>query len=195
MHSARAALRHLDQSVDAQIAFARPAPARSRCASSHSRTCSALRVGLRIDRDGAQAEPLGGAGDAAGDLAAIGDQDGFEHRRARLRLKPILTRGQRGRLLAALRRRPLRRRRHGGRGPRLAVCAALRVGRLLRQRRLGIHDADRRDRGGGGESRIRFADVALPARLGRAGDRRGGAAAAPPPPARSWARLGSRPPA
>ena len=36
-------------------------------------------VGRRIDRDGAQAEPLGGAGDAAGDFAAIGDQDGFEH--------------------------------------------------------------------------------------------------------------------
>src|SRR5579864_6145456 len=36
-------------------------------------------VGLRIDRDGAQAEALGGARDAAGDLAAIGDQDGAEH--------------------------------------------------------------------------------------------------------------------
>ena len=36
-------------------------------------------VSLRIDRDGAQAQPLRGAGNAAGNLAAIGDQDGFEH--------------------------------------------------------------------------------------------------------------------
>jgi hypothetical protein len=38
-----------------------------------------VRVGLRIDRDGAQAQSFGGAGDAASDFAAIGDQDGFEH--------------------------------------------------------------------------------------------------------------------
>src|SRR5580704_3573173 len=36
-------------------------------------------VGLRIDRDGAQAEALGSARDAAGDHAAIGDQNGAEH--------------------------------------------------------------------------------------------------------------------
>ncbi len=36
-------------------------------------------VGLGIDGDGAQAHATGGAEDAAGDLAAIGDQDGFEH--------------------------------------------------------------------------------------------------------------------
>ena len=41
-----------------------------------------VRVGLGIDRDGAQAEPLRGARDAAGDLAAIGDQDGREHGQA-----------------------------------------------------------------------------------------------------------------
>ena len=36
-------------------------------------------VGLGIDGDGAQAHAAGGAEHAAGDLAAIGDQDGFEH--------------------------------------------------------------------------------------------------------------------
>src|SRR5260221_6846722 len=36
-------------------------------------------VSFRIDRDGAQAHPLCGASNAAGDLAAIGDEDGFEH--------------------------------------------------------------------------------------------------------------------
>ena len=36
-------------------------------------------VGLRIDRDDAQPEALGGARDAHGDLAAIGDEDGREH--------------------------------------------------------------------------------------------------------------------
>jgi hypothetical protein len=38
-----------------------------------------LRVCLGIDGDGAQAHALGGAEDATGDLAAIGDQDGCEH--------------------------------------------------------------------------------------------------------------------
>ena len=38
-------------------------------------------VGLGIDGDGAQAHAAGGAEHAAGDLAAIGDQDGFEHAR------------------------------------------------------------------------------------------------------------------
>jgi hypothetical protein len=36
-------------------------------------------VGLGIDGDRAQAEPAGGADDAAGDFAAIGDQDALEH--------------------------------------------------------------------------------------------------------------------
>ena len=42
-------------------------------------------VGVGIDRDRAQAHAPGGADDAAGDLAAIGDEDGFEHRRSRSR--------------------------------------------------------------------------------------------------------------
>jgi hypothetical protein len=36
-------------------------------------------IGLRIDRNGAQPETACGARNAAGDLATIGDQDGFEH--------------------------------------------------------------------------------------------------------------------
>ena len=35
-----------------------------------------LRVGVRIDRDGADAEAPRGADDPAGDLAAIGDEEG-----------------------------------------------------------------------------------------------------------------------
>ena len=38
-----------------------------------------LGVGVGIDRDRADAEPAGGADDAAGDLAAVGDQDLGEH--------------------------------------------------------------------------------------------------------------------
>ena len=38
-----------------------------------------LRIGLGIDRDRADAHAAGGAEDATGDLATIGDQDGFEH--------------------------------------------------------------------------------------------------------------------
>jgi hypothetical protein len=38
------------------------------------------RFGLGMHRDDAQPHPPGGAGDAAGDLAAVGDEDGGEHR-------------------------------------------------------------------------------------------------------------------
>ena len=71
-----------DQRVDAQIAFGgrRRADAVRLVGKPHVQRAG---VGVGIDRDGAQAEPLGGAGDAAGDLAAIGDQDGFEHQWAR----------------------------------------------------------------------------------------------------------------
>ena len=37
-------------------------------------------VGIGINRDGLDAEPAGGLDDAAGDLAAIGNQDALEHR-------------------------------------------------------------------------------------------------------------------
>ena len=36
-------------------------------------------VGVRIDSDGADAEPARGADDPAGDFAAVGDQQGFDH--------------------------------------------------------------------------------------------------------------------
>ena len=38
-------------------------------------------VGVGVDGDGADAHPARGPGDAAGDLAAVGDQDLVEHRR------------------------------------------------------------------------------------------------------------------
>jgi hypothetical protein len=38
-----------------------------------------LRIGLRIDRDRAHPQPLGSTDDAAGDLAAVGNQDALEH--------------------------------------------------------------------------------------------------------------------
>ena len=38
-------------------------------------------VGAGVDGDGADAEPVAGADDAAGDFAAVGDEDGREHRR------------------------------------------------------------------------------------------------------------------
>ena len=67
-----------NQFVDAQIAVGRRRRTdRMRLVAKPHMQC--VRVGLGIDRDGAQAQPLGGAGDATGDFAAIGDQDGFEH--------------------------------------------------------------------------------------------------------------------
>ena len=72
-----------DQAVDAQIAVGgrRRADGMRLVGEPHMQR---VRVGFRIDRDGAQTQPLGGAGDAAGDFAAIGDQDGFEHERTRI---------------------------------------------------------------------------------------------------------------
>ena len=86
-------------------------------------------VGVRIDRDGAKPEPRGGARDPAGDLAAVGNQDGREHeptelapqgrivlaawrsaRGVRVRLRPL--RGGLGR--RDLRRRRRRRRQSAG---------------------------------------------------------------------------------
>src|SRR5262249_48468087 len=37
------------------------------------------RISRRVDSDGADAEVLGGTGDTAGNLAAIGNEDRFEH--------------------------------------------------------------------------------------------------------------------
>src|ERR1700722_18925274 len=71
-------LRHLDDPFDRKIAVARwrRTDAIRLVARSHVKR---LRVGFRIDRDRAQPKTLGGARDAAGDLAAIGDQDRTEH--------------------------------------------------------------------------------------------------------------------
>ena len=48
-------------------------------ARSATRTCGACRVGLRVDGERRDAELPAGARDAHRDLAAIGDQDPFEH--------------------------------------------------------------------------------------------------------------------
>ncbi len=71
-------LRGGDQSLTGKVAL------RRRCRADLDRLVGEadmqrVAVGLRIDRDHAQAEPPGAAGDAAGDLAAIGDEDGSEH--------------------------------------------------------------------------------------------------------------------
>ena len=71
--------RDLDDLLDRQIAFA-AGGGPIRCASSHGAHMQRAGVGLRIDRDHAQAELPRGARDAAGDLAAIGNQDGGKHR-------------------------------------------------------------------------------------------------------------------
>jgi len=51
-------------------------------------------VGLRIDGDRLNSHPAGGLDDAAGDLAAVGDQNSFEHVKDCLRSPiPTLARG------------------------------------------------------------------------------------------------------
>ena len=48
-------------------------------ASSAISTCKGVAVGLGIDGDRLDSHPSGGLDDAAGDLAAVGDQNAFEH--------------------------------------------------------------------------------------------------------------------
>ena len=69
---------HRDQFIDAQIAVGsgRGTDDVRLVAQPHVQGAGVRR---RIDRDGAQAEPPRCAGNAAGDFAAIGDQDGGEH--------------------------------------------------------------------------------------------------------------------
>ncbi len=67
--------RHLDQLLDDQIALARGRRADQMRLVGDARVQRAC-VGLGVDRDHAQAEPLCGARDANGDLAAVGNQDG-----------------------------------------------------------------------------------------------------------------------
>ena len=79
MDALRAGLaRNLDDAVDDQIAFGRRRRAdQMRLIALPYMQRSGVR--LRIDRDGAHPEPRGGARDPAGDLAAVGDQDGSKH--------------------------------------------------------------------------------------------------------------------
>ena len=66
--------------LDRQIAFARPAPRRSATASSASRQCGQLRSASVKTATVRIAHAPRRADDAAGDLAAIGDEEGAEHR-------------------------------------------------------------------------------------------------------------------
>src|SRR3546814_6653978 len=72
-------LRDFDDPFDAQIAFARScrADAIRFVGKPHMARTG---VGFGIDGDGANAEPAAGLDDAAGDFAAIGNQDFREHR-------------------------------------------------------------------------------------------------------------------
>ncbi len=68
----------LDNPVDAQIAVGRRRrPDQDRLVGLAHMQC--LRIGLGIDRDRRDPHPPCRADDAAGDLAAIGDQDLAEH--------------------------------------------------------------------------------------------------------------------
>ena len=76
MHGFRAALaRRLDHALDIEIAVARPRRSEQHGFIGHG-DMHGVAVGLGIDRDGTQAHCACGTDDAAGDLAAIGDQEG-----------------------------------------------------------------------------------------------------------------------
>ncbi len=79
MHSLGAARpRRVDDRGDVEIAVARRRrPDRPGLVGERDVQCPA--VGLGIDRDRGDPHPPRGADDAAGDLAAIGDQDLAEH--------------------------------------------------------------------------------------------------------------------
>ena len=74
MHGLGAGLsRRLDHAFDVEIAVARPRRSEQHGFIGH-RDMHRVAIGLGINRDRAQAHRLGGADHAAGDLAAIGDQ-------------------------------------------------------------------------------------------------------------------------
>ena len=79
MHRFRAGLAAgLDDPVDRKIAFGRRRrPDQNRLV--RHLDMERVAVGLGIDRDGRDPHPAGGLDDPAGDLAAIGDQNSFEH--------------------------------------------------------------------------------------------------------------------
>ena len=68
----------LEQALDAEIAFPRFGWA-DEVGLVANAPVQRGRVGGRINGDRAHAHPLGGAGDAASDFAAIGNENGFEH--------------------------------------------------------------------------------------------------------------------
>ena len=67
-------LRGLDDAFDVEIAVARPRGSQQHGGIGH-RDMHGVAVGLGINGDRAQAHGAGGADDAAGDLAAVGDQE------------------------------------------------------------------------------------------------------------------------
>ena len=69
----------LEDGVDPQIALARRRQADTVGLVGHLDVQRA-RVGIGVDGDGAHAQPPGSTNDAAGDLAAVGDEDLGEHR-------------------------------------------------------------------------------------------------------------------
>ena len=79
MHGFRAGLAAgLDDPVDHEIAFGgRRRPDQNRLVGHLD--MERVAVGLGIDRDGRDPHPAGRLDDPAGDLAAIGDQNSFEH--------------------------------------------------------------------------------------------------------------------
>ena len=82
MHRFGAGLRdRVQEGIDVQIALGRGGGADGDRLVRHARVQCAG-VGLRIDRDGADAQPPRGANHPTGDLSAIGDQDLGEHRRS-----------------------------------------------------------------------------------------------------------------
>ncbi len=76
MHGFGATLsRRLEHALDVQVTVAGTRRPQQHCLIRHCDMHRAA-VGLGIDRDGAQAHGLGGTDHAAGDLAAIGNQQG-----------------------------------------------------------------------------------------------------------------------
>ena len=74
--------RGVEQAVDRAGSSPLPGRGRARYASSATATCSLSAVGLRVDRDRADAELAQGAEHTDGDLAAVGDEDLRERRHA-----------------------------------------------------------------------------------------------------------------
>ena len=84
----------------------RPDSRRCGCASSASRTCSAVAIAVGVDGDGRQAHLAAGANDADGDFAAVGDRGPSSQRDVpvlprRILVALVLAAGERGDELGA----------------------------------------------------------------------------------------------